>query len=59
MESNCEMCGDPNHKARDCTVKVSIRCPVCGSGTYVRSSGKLCCVNAFCDWVDEDKVMLA
>lgn len=50
----CAMCGDPKHTTDRCTVKVSIECPNCGSGTYVHSSGVRACVNAFCSWVNEE-----
>ena len=49
----CEMCGNIEHSDRDCEVKISIKCPACGAGTYVHHSGKRCCVNAFCNWVEE------
>lgn len=47
----CSMCGDPRHEDKDCDVKITIKCPVCGSGTYIHSSGVRACVNAFCSWV--------
>lgn len=49
----CTMCGDLSHKDKDCDVIITIKCPVCGSGTYIHRSGVRACVNAFCSWVDE------
>ena len=49
----CEMCGDPGHKTKDCKIKITIRCPVCGYGTYIHDSGVRACVNSFCSWVEE------
>ena len=52
----CSMCGDPRHEAKDCDVKMAIKCPECGSGTYVHTSGVIACGNAFCSWVDSEVV---
>ena len=53
---SCEMCGDPRHQTKDCDIKIAIRCPVCGYGTYIHDSGVRACVNAFCSWVDPDTI---
>ena len=54
----CDMCGDPRHTSKDCSIKVTIKCPVCGQGTYIHSSGVRVCVNAFCSWIERKEVDL-
>ena len=49
----CSMCGDPRHDDKDCDVKITVACPVCGSGTYMHHSGVRACINAFCSRIDE------
>lgn len=49
----CDLCGDPFHTTKDCDVLITIKCPRCGSGTYIPSSGVRACVNAFCNWAED------
>ena len=49
----CNMCGNIEHDDKDCEIKISIKCPVCNSGTYIHHSGIRACVNAFCSWIEE------
>lgn len=49
----CNMCGVLSHATEDCDVKMAIKCPMCGSGTYIHCSGLRVCSNASCSWIDE------
>ena len=53
--TECQMCGDVRHDTKNCHVKVSVVCPVCGQGTYIHASGVRACVNPFCSWIGESE----